>query len=603
LNITSAGLGTISCGASGTTRIFTLNPVSNVGGTPNIKYNVTAPSGYTIAPTQGIYGQTTTFTLTKITGSAVGTGNLTVVVTDEINTNCTVNATVTDISCPCTINLTTNVSGCFDSNGNTPGGTSQATVQAIVDWQFNPTGQTINVTCTGATAQSINPATSAKPAILNFIVPANGSAVTVTATFSTTIACTATANVTAPAGTCIQTPCETGNTGGSVWRDFNNDGIKDANETAGVSGVTVTAYDCNGNVAATTTTDALGQYTFTTLTPSATNKYRIEFSGLPPQYSPTFNGTNGRTDVQIIAAASCGINYGVNTPTDYCQSNPRVIVPCFVNGSPLLTGPAGKQAALQAALVGVDYTATGPTPTEKVIGTAGNVGAVWGVAYQASSDKLFSAAFLKRHAGWGSLGSGGIYITNSAKTASPVSTTFVSLDALGFPTGGFSRYGFTGDITQPSTDVAAFTQIGKVGLGDLDISTDEKYLYVTNLFDRKVYRIFVNSPAVVPTAANVTSFSVPNPCSNGDYRPFAVKFHNNKVYVGVICSEESTQIQGNLSASVYEFNPDGTSPKLVLNVDLDYKHGYVWSDQSTVDHWLPWLSPCCRTLSLMKKTR
>jgi hypothetical protein len=333
LNITNAGLGTISCGASGTTRIFTLNPVSNVGGTPNIKYNVTAPSGYTIAPTQGIYGQTTTFTLTKITGSAVGTGNLTVAVTDEINTNCTVNATVTDISCPCTINITTNVTGCFDSNGNTPGGTSQATVQAIVDWQFNPSGETINVTCTGATAQSINPATSLKPAVLNFTVPANGSAVTVKATFSTTTACTATQNVTAPTA-CILTPCVAGNTGGTVWKDFNGDGIKDATtELQGLGGVTITAYDCNGAAVATTTTDYLGQYTFSTLTPSATNKYRIEFTSIPPQYKPTFNGVNGRTDVQFISAASCMVNYGVNDPADYCQTNPEIIVPCYGVGA------------------------------------------------------------------------------------------------------------------------------------------------------------------------------------------------------------------------------------------------------------------------------
>jgi YD repeat-containing protein len=43
--------------------------------------------------------------------------------------------------------------------------------------------------------------------------------------------------------------------GNYVWYDTNGDGIQDATET-GVDGVTVTLYDGNGNVVATTTTDA-----------------------------------------------------------------------------------------------------------------------------------------------------------------------------------------------------------------------------------------------------------------------------------------------------------------------------------------------------------
>lgn len=73
-------------------------------------------------------------------------------------------------------------------------------------------------------------------------------------------------------------PCQTATArlavaAGTAWQDFNNNGIQEAHETAGIAGVTVMAYDCNGALVATTTTNATGQFTFTGLTDG--NKYRI----------------------------------------------------------------------------------------------------------------------------------------------------------------------------------------------------------------------------------------------------------------------------------------------------------------------------------------
>jgi uncharacterized repeat protein (TIGR01451 family) len=50
--------------------------------------------------------------------------------------------------------------------------------------------------------------------------------------------------------------------GGTLWNDRNGDGILDAGETARYAGVTVVLRDSNGNVVATTTTDASGNYAF-----------------------------------------------------------------------------------------------------------------------------------------------------------------------------------------------------------------------------------------------------------------------------------------------------------------------------------------------------
>ncbi len=69
-----------------------------------------------------------------------------------------------------------------------------------------------------------------------------------------------------------------GSIGSRVWRDTDGNGIQDPGEP-GVAGITVKLLDANGNVLATTTTDANGTYLFAGL-PLGT--YILEFSNLPP---------------------------------------------------------------------------------------------------------------------------------------------------------------------------------------------------------------------------------------------------------------------------------------------------------------------------------
>jgi SdrD B-like domain len=506
---------------------------------------------------------------------------------------------------PCEISVTTNVSGCFDSNGNASGGSSVATVQAIVDWTHNPTGETINVSCTGATAQTIDPATSAKPAILSFQVPANGSAVTVTSTFSATTTCTATQTATAPVACTLLTPCVAGSTGGQVWKDYNGDGVKDATtETQGIEGVTVKAYDCNNALVGTTTTDAKGQYTFGALSPapSATNKLRIEFSGGTPQYKPTFSGTNGKSDVQFISSTGCTVDMGVNNPADYCQANPNLAVPCYVNGNPLGGGTSGAADWL----VAFPYDITGTTvPPTHLNGTV--LGTVWGQAYQRQSKKLFSAAYVKRHSGLGTYstdgsagagpisgtdsGSGGIYMTDFS-SGTPVISQFVNLQALGIETGDFATArNLPNGKLMPNQDIAAFDKVSKAGLGDLDLSEDEQTMFVTNLFDRKIYQLTIGSTGTAPTAAT----ELPNapwlsgsPCNNGVARPFGLKARNGKLYVGVVCTAENGGTFSDLNATVYAYDLTAGTWVTAINFPLDYKRGLAYAAVTASNKWNPW---------------
>ncbi|ODV53010.1 hydrolase, partial [Staphylococcus aureus] len=72
------------------------------------------------------------------------------------------------------------------------------------------------------------------------------------------------------------------NLGDYVWEDTNKNGIQDQDEK-GISGVTVTLKDENGNVLKTVTTDADGKYKFTDLD---NGNYKVEFT-TPEGYTPT----------------------------------------------------------------------------------------------------------------------------------------------------------------------------------------------------------------------------------------------------------------------------------------------------------------------------
>ncbi|MCW5614304.1 MAG: carboxypeptidase regulatory-like domain-containing protein [Rhodocyclaceae bacterium] len=87
---------------------------------------------------------------------------------------------------------------------------------------------------------------------------------------------------------------ETASIGDRVWVDANGNGVQDAGE-AGVSGVTARLVDADGNVVATATTDANGNYLFDGLTPG---QYRVDFDlgTLPAGFAVTTKDAAGSTD-------------------------------------------------------------------------------------------------------------------------------------------------------------------------------------------------------------------------------------------------------------------------------------------------------------------
>lgn len=404
---------------------------------------------------------------------------------------------------------------------------------------------------------------------------------------------------------------------GVVFRDFDSNGIRSDTlpVEVGVEGVRVLAFVEQNTLPISTTTAADGTFAFSETSIPAGKRIRLEFTNLlPGDYNGPY-GVASKTSVQFITAPYDQANLGINYPADYCQrTDLQLVTPCYVNGNTQSTTdsdgnpvPADKQPAKSPALVKFPYEAAGmasPTNFPPVdLADAGDVGAIWALAYQRRTKKIFSAAVVKRHTSFGPAGPGGLYITD---IASGKTTPFMSVGSIGVDVGEDPHNdplaNLFGDKTQASTDPAAMTAVGRMSFGGMDISEDDKTLYFINLKDRKLYSVAIGSPAAVPTSATaLQSWNIPDPgCSFGDFRPWALKMYHGKLYVGVVCSAETSQETNDLKATIYQVDPTATNVVFneVLSFPLNFHRGSTDLTGTCIqyDHWLPWTdvwpTPC-----------
>ncbi len=105
--------------------------------------------------------------------------------------------------------------------------------------------------------------------------------------------------------------------------------------------------------------------------------------------------------------------------------------------------------------------------------------------------------------------------------------------------------------TGPSADPYSFSKVGNIGLGDIEISSDSKTLYVVNIYNKKLYSINIED------ANLINSILLPNECSEqNDSRPFALKYNDGSLYVGVTCVAYESKQRDDLVSHIYRFSPD-----------------------------------------------
>ncbi len=382
---------------------------------------------------------------------------------------------------------------------------------------------------------------------------------------------------------------------GTVFRDFNANGVKDniaPYSEPFVSGVTVLAFNASGSLAGLATTDANGYYSFTGLT----LPLRIEFGDGLVGDNTSLSGAGNFTSVQFYDAPSTTANYGLYYPDEYVGStNPRMSAIQQTGGDPLAGGTAGTAGIIKT----VDYNSVNSSLNNlQVDALSAQVGSLWGLAWYPAKEKLFSAAFVKRHVGLGPLGIGGLYVTDMSGAVNATSN-FIDLDAVpGIDLGTIgtnSARGLPANFNVGSVDATVLPLVGKAGLGDIDVSISQKKLFVTNLFERNIIVIDIANylaTGALPTAANVTELPIGNmpTCTNGVARPFALKVYRDQLYVGVTCTGEldlPSASAANMSASVLAYNLiDNSWTTPISSSSLNYTHGFPQIVSDLVNH--PW---------------
>ncbi len=378
---------------------------------------------------------------------------------------------------------------------------------------------------------------------------------------------------------------------GTAFSDFNYNGLNDETGSVGVGGIEVKLFNGSGQVGSTLTA-ADGSYAFVNSVAANGTAYRIEFKipALLNAYKFTGNGLNNNIATQFITAPNCTVNVGLAIPADYCQANPFLISPIYINGDPLNTAGSAKDSITLIATPynvpsGNDYS-----QQKKLLKTA-QIGATWGVAYQKSRKIIVSTATLKRHVGFGPQGTGGIYFTDFSNPMTPSVLGSLSLATAGIDPRVTDAAPLPSDPTLPSYDVTAYSKVGKMSLGGATISDDDKTLYTINLATNELVKIDISAlkadGVTLPTAANVTTVALPTPCgATGVFRPWAVKYWHGKLYIGGVCSAEISKMRADLSASIYCY--DGTSFTQIKSFSLDYPRGSVKSNSPSFNKWLPW---------------
>ncbi len=387
---------------------------------------------------------------------------------------------------------------------------------------------------------------------------------------------------------------------GSVFRDYNGNGIKDANEP-GVKNIIVKSFDANDAVYGTATTGNTGTYTL--VPAAATGKaLRIEFQ--IPSTGTVFSDAKSSIDfagmggsaygsaVQFVTGNMANINFAINNPADYISPRAYFATATHVSGNSQNTsGTASGYASLLAYPVGMQGWIN--NDSNKVMATQNKTGTVWGMAYSRQSKKIFSSAFLRRHSALGPLGIGGIYVTDISGGYPGTTGNFLNLSAIGINVGSVSSNtarGLPPNSLAKSFDNKIFDSVCKAGLGGLDMSDDGRYLYTINLLQRQLLKIDLQNAAapVAPSAAQVTAYSIPaTGCTGGVMRPFAVKVYRGNIYVGVVCDASVSKNRNDLAAMVYAFNPVSAVFTKVLDAPLNYKRGTsLWVGYDTT--WNAW---------------
>jgi len=376
--------------------------------------------------------------------------------------------------------------------------------------------------------------------------------------------------------------------------ELNTYGIQDTNEL-GVSDINVTAYPDN----ISTITDINGSWSLNT----TSVKVRIEFSNIPA-YLKESSTPNNHASVQFINDGDNNVLFGLHNPKDYSDTvNPPYVNNLQQNGTHIGNTFQELQTIPYAATgLNKDFQHYSTTNNGNGVNAQDNInteelGSVWGKSYQKTKKRLFIASMLQRHIGFAH-SPADIYIVDYSQNDISLNTISnfslqgktPSNNAINIDLGEVDRfsgpdYTLTLDPLHPNIDLDSYAKVGKISYGGIDIHYNSNTLWLVNLKQKAIISHDISLDNVENGATQQYLMSgqnnLPN-CVNGELRPWALKIHEERGYIGAICDASQQKNKNDLSAHIYSFDINNPSNgfKNELNFDLNYTNNRwnAWED-------------------------
>ena len=411
----------------------------------------------------------------------------------------------------------------------------------------------------------------------------------------------------------VASAISTGTITGKVFEDPNVNGVLDSGEV-GSTGATVKAYDSTGALVGTATSGNDGTYTLS-VSGAATADVRVEFSP-PDRWSSSFVGTDNGGDVQFVTVGATNVGFAVQQPGQFCANN-NITTNMQLAVATMV--PGGTQSGSGLPQTGADtmgncyrqsvstyawdapqwsFDADGNYVDPRVGAQLTQnkfTGALFGLAYDGGTSVLWGSAVIRRHSGLGPKGVGGVYAMSTAGGG-----VIDSFDLTGAPwnltlSDGRDLTDAGRDISTAananlaySSDVPGYSGVGKIGIGEIEADAVGGYLWIVNLYEKKLHRIsLTGSPAAPSLGSSVTSYAIPQSvCSQSGSiaRPFALRLDptTRKPIVGGVCTNEAAAINMNMgtqgttgmaeNAWIMTLDPSSSTFTTNTTFSLDYPH-------------------------------
>lgn len=355
--------------------------------------------------------------------------------------------------------------------------------------------------------------------------------------------------------------------GGVVFQDYDADGERNENYSAvndtggssttqysteldpGVAGITVTVTTTTGAVE-TATTDNNGQWSVTV--DDSQFPVRVQFSDLPSGWTTGPAGTDSGTTTQFISSASdCAApldgdgpagNVGVVAPGSFCENTTHLITSCFLFGNVADHDTQAAVVKLQDGTQDDNSESNWASPGYEVTATLGQVGTVYGQGINPNNGDVYLGAMVKRHTRL----AGNPTNIYKLTTSGAITTWFTSDTSATDPhtaEADATALGLSNPLDGWMYDFGAFDDVGKAGLGDVEVSPDGSTVYTIDLGRRELVAIAINNDGSAGTVTRtpITASALGVSCPASDVRPFGLGFDESSVlHIGAVCSAEST---------------------------------------------------------------